>query len=274
MRALALALAVLSLGGCRPGDLERVARGAPGLPFGPNRFVAAGGGGGIVQDTGSPWTQKGTGGTTYDSTTTNVTITTGGANRLVVALFAGNFNAAQTSNATVSGGGLTWVRWTGGRNSSSTAGAPNQTETEIYAALAPSTLTTQKISVTPAVNTSGDWVLAVYAVTGHKDTSTLANNLGANNHAEDVASAIAGQITLTGTTAGSLAVGCGFDGTNNRSWAALSNNAADLLNNDASVLESGGIFRYTGTLGGSATIGGSATTDQNLAFSAVEILKL
>lgn len=191
----------------------------------------------------------------------SISLTTPGTNRLVIAVVS-LLDGTQWAPTTVSGGGLTWVKWAGAAWDSG-SGFAQFGGVEVWAALAPTALTSQTITAVrnATAGSTGASHIALYVGTGHKDTGTLVNNKGAVGTAFAGASTHSNDVALTGTIASSTVIGIVLQGDTGLALTANANTTWDFTVTDASGndgwMASG---RYTGTLGGTVTFGSSTAT--------------
>ena len=205
-------------------------------------------------------------------------LSTQGANRILVALVSYGglpVDLGTVVNPVVSGAGLTWALWGSVRPGGT---FQNRGGCFVYAALAPTQLTSQTITTDFGVydgGSEGGTYTTVYVYSGHKDTSVLANNLGNTASSFDNGTNVANQIALS--TAASSAAFCATSLANtNAGWGYATNNGNGVIVNDAGASAAFSLLncRYTGTVGGSITLGSnkSSTTGNGAANIAVELL--
>lgn len=211
---------------------------------------------GLVLDSGFP--------THSDQVNANadpsISLTTPGTNRLVIAV-VGLIDNTLWAPTTVTGGSLTWVKWAGAAWDSG-SGFAQFGGAEVWAALAPSVVTSQTITATrnQVAGSNGASHIALYSYTGHKDTATLANNLGAIGTAFAGASTHSNDAALTSTFATSKVVGIVAQGDTSSALTANGNTTWDFTVTDATTACWMASGRFTGTLGGTVTFGSSTAT--------------
>jgi hypothetical protein len=202
---------------------------------------------------------------TVNVTTSTITLTTSGPDRLIVAICGNAPFTGGVHISSVAGGGLAWTK----RVSASSGGVWNFAE--IWTASAPTQLTAQAITLTMTAPDSGIIMFHVAALTGHN----IANPFGSSpaSISQNAAPAVAASITITADAAGSLILGAWVASSlSGASWPALANTtyirqigwASDNENAAAGYLTSGpGAVTF-----GSATV----TTNADLGAVALEIL--
>jgi epidermal growth factor receptor substrate 15 len=196
--------------------------------------------------------------------TTSVSISTSGANRLIVALCGLGSTNGNNPISSVSGGGLTWTKRIGSVGS---ATGTNWNYAEIWTAPAPAQLTTQSITLTLTGADTGAIQFTVGALTGHNIASPIGasgtnTGTGATRYNADVSvTATASNSWLLGvwdSPAGPVSAGTNF--------TALANTTYFYQHNDVTGQNNGATGRLTSPTSGAGSVTfGSSTIAAYLA---------